>query len=63
MDGDEKLIAIFLVCLTTIVLTALGWGMLSAMNTHNFDLKCLQNGKTIQYRTLQGEAETVKECK
>ena len=63
MSGDEKLIGILIGCVTVAVLMVIGWGCLISINAHNFDVVCMQSGKTIQYHTLQGQQEPVKECK
>jgi len=32
-------------------------------NDHNFDVTCIENGKTIQYETLNGDDYERKVCK
>lgn len=63
MSGDEKLFGILMVCFTVAVLTLLGWGVVTTMNNHNFDLACLETGKTIQFSNLPGQGTAYKVCK
>ena len=63
MDGGERLFATFIVCVTVAVLSLIGWGVYGSNNTHNFEVKCLEVGKTIQWRTLEGQDYAYKECK
>ena len=63
MDGGEKLFATFMVCVTIVVSVLISWGIVGSINNHNYEKKCLDSGKTIQYRTLEGQDMAVKECK
>lgn len=63
MDGGEKLFAVFIVSVLTAVLALIGWGVAGSVNTHNFEKHCLDVGKTIQWRTLEGQDYAYRECK
>lgn len=63
MDGGEKLFAVFMLCVTFAVSLLIGWGVVGTVNTHNYEKTCLASGKTIQFRTLEGQDYAYKECK
>ena len=63
MDGVERLFAVFMVCVTFAVSCLIGWGALGSINTHNYEKKCLDSGKTIQFKVLEGQDYAYKECK
>ena len=63
MDGVERLFATFIVSVLVAVLALIGWGVSGSVNTHNFEKHCLDVGKTIQWRTLEGQDYAYRECK
>jgi hypothetical protein len=63
MDGGEKLFAICFGFVAVVALCFIGWGIEGSMNTHNFEKHCLDVGKSIQWRTLEGQDYAVRECR
>lgn len=43
--------------------TLINWGVVTGNNEHDFDIKCIQSGKSLTFITLEGQDYAKKVCK
>ena len=46
-----------------VVCTLINWGLTAVNNDHDFDVKCIQSGKSLTYEAVPGESYAKKVCK
>lgn len=62
---DEFVTGVIATALTVIIIICsfINWGLTVSNNDHNFDVACINKGKSLVYEAIQGESYAKKECK